>query len=372
MKTQFFQLTVLIASSIFFMSATQCAQATDEKRALKKNVKLMQLHASSFLDNGGFSFSEVARSQFSGVLFEKDYFFERNVYPTIDDTVIPDQRYFDVKAAAGEKVVLSPIVKQIKKWFPQAKSQDLKFSRNSACLISRPQHFIAGKINALEAHSGGALQFGFNQSLVQLPVEAKFKLDKMRMDLSFHAFNPWTQQVVSSVNAEAFKSDYKASFGIDLGIIHIGPEFYRITGMAEVTLKGLQNSITALAKKLLAANGEEWSSRIIYSGDNNVVILGGKELGLKSGDQLKVYNQIHTWNGESCGESSVLTGSTIVSDTKDPWIIEILDAGDLMSSARVLNIKEDTSIDLGALVKVHMFTEQVKAAAAGAAASKKK
>ncbi len=365
MKANLFQTSVLLGCASFFMSATKCAQPVVESRSLKKNIKVMQVEASDFLDNSGFSFSEVAKSQFSGVLFEKNYFYERNIYPVIADVTVRDQNYFNVKKASAVEVVeVNKTVAQIKRWFPLAKTQDLAFSRNSSCLISRPQNFIAGKINALEAYSGASIQFGFNQTAVQLPIEAKFKMDKMRMDLSFHAFNPWTQQIVSSVNTEAFKKDYSAGFGIDLGIIHIGPEFYRVTGMAEVTLKGLQNSVKALAEKLLATPGEDWATRIIYSGDNNVVILGGTELGIKAGDQFKVFNQIHTWNGEACGESSILTGSTVVSDMQDPWIIQIDDAGTQMSKAHVLNVKDGTSIDLGALVKLHLYKEQVQAAAA--------
>lgn len=334
------------------MSATNCQQAPPEERQLKKNIKLMQLDASNFLDNSGFSFSEVAQSQFSGVLFEKNYFFERNVYP-VAEIVNQDIHVQSVQKASVEEKQLS----QMKVWFPEMKTQEVPLSKDSSCLISRPQHFVAGKINALEAYSGASLQFGFNSALVQLPLSANFNLDKMRMDLSFHAFDPWTQQVISSVNSEAFKKDYKVGFGIDLGIIHIGPEFYRVTGMAEVTLKGLQNAVTDLATKLLSTPGQDWSTRVMYSRDNYVVILGGAELGIKNGDQFKIYNEVHSWLGEPCGESSILNGSTIVSDTLEPWIVEIEDAGNLMSKARVLNVKENTSIDLGALVKLHQFVQ---------------
>jgi hypothetical protein len=240
------------------------------------------------------------------------------------------------------------------------KTQEIELSQDSSCLISRPQHFIAGKINALEAYSGSSLQFGFNASAL-LPVlpSANFKMDKMRMDLSFHAYDPWTQQAVGSVNDQAFKKDYKIGFGIDLGIFHIGPEFYRQTGMAEVTLKGLQSGITKLAEKLLATPGQDWSTRVILSGDTYVVLLGGAELGLKNGDQFKIFNQVHNWAGDPCGASSILNGSTIVSDIQDPWIVEVEDAGTGMSKARVLNPKENTSINVGALVKLHQFVQPV-------------
>ncbi len=330
------------------MSATKCAQPVEETRQLKKNVRVMSIGASSALDSSGFSFSETAQSQLSGVLFEKNFFYERNVYPVLLSGA-DDQKYYGVSKASAE---------QIHKWFPGSKSQEIELSQDSACLITRPQHFLAGKINALEAYSGASLQFGFNQStVIPIPLTANFKMDKMRMDLSFHAFDPWTQENVQSVNSEAFKTDYKVGFGIDWSIIHIGPEFYRVVGLAEVTLKGLRTGITDLANKLLASPGQDWSSRIMYSRDNYVLIVGGQELGLKNGDQFKVYNQVHNWVGEPCGASSILNGSTIVSDVQDPWIIEIEDAGTLMSKARVLNPKENSSINTGALVKLYQFVK---------------
>lgn len=354
MKKNFFKLAAPVICSWFYMSATNCEQAPVEGRQLKKNIKLMQLDASNFLDNSGFSFSEVAQSQFSGVLFEKNYFFERNIYPIAEEV---NTNKIMVQESMQKASIESAQITQMKSWFPEMKSQEVPLSKDSSCLISRPQHFIAGKINALEAYSGAALQFGFNSSVVQLPISANFNLDKMRMDLSFHAFDPWTQQIISSVNSEAFKKDYKVGFGIDLGIIHIGPEFYRITGMAEVTLKGLQNAVTDLATKLLSTPGQDWSTRVMYSRDNYVVILGGAELGIKNGDQFKIYNEVHSWLGQPCGDSSILNGSTIVSDMQDPWIVEIEDAGNLMSKARVLNVKENSSIDLGAMVKLHQFVQ---------------
>ncbi|MBC7741514.1 MAG: hypothetical protein H7061_04925 [Bdellovibrionaceae bacterium] len=370
MKKNILLLSTLTTCAVFLMSATQCAQPAEEGRRLKKNVQVLQLSATTMMDDSGFKFSEVAKNQFSGVLFETNYFYERSVYPTAEELVVPDEKFFDVKSASVRSAAVHPMVVQMKKWFPETKSGELVFSGDAHCMMKRPQHYISGTINALEAYSGAALKLKLAAG-VPLPLEASFKMDKMRMDLSFHAYNPWSRAEVAAKNTEEFKTDYKAGFGIDLGLIHIGPEFYRQVGLAELTLKALKKSVRELAETLFS-KGEDWQTRIMVSGDNKVVILGGHELGLKNGDRLKVYNQILTWNGTACDPKAQLTGATVVSDTKDPWIIEIQDAGDLISSARVLNPKEDTSIEVGALVKLHMFTEQVQAEAAAAAAAAQK
>lgn len=341
----------LMSLALLTMANQKCKEEPVKVRQLKKNVQILKMEASSFLDNSGFNFSEVAQNQLSGVIFEEESMFERNIYPKPDQSA-PQSAGLQ-KASVEDKQMT-----QLKTWFPTMKAADVQLSRDSSCLVSRPQHLLYGKINSLEAYSGMALQFGFNSSTVQIPVSAKFKMDKMRMDLSFHAFDPWSSQQMAAVNSEVIKKDYSAGFGIDLGIIHIGPEFYRVTGMAETVLKGLKQSIKDISAKLKSLDRQEWHTRVLISRDNYVVIVGGAELGLKKGDRLKVENEVHDWMGEPCGEGSVLLGS--VSVTNDPWIIEIEDAGNLMAKARVLNPREDESIEVGALTRIsQLYVEPV-------------
>lgn len=344
----------LISLAVLTMANEKCEQAPAKTRTLKKNVQVLKVEASSFLDNSGFNFSEVAQSQLSGVIFEEESMFERNVYPKVDPSTQGISTGLQ-KASVEDKQMV-----QLKTWFPTMKSSEVQLSRDSSCLVSRPQHLLYGKINSLEAYSGMNLQFGFNSTAVQIPLTAKFKMDKMRMDLSFHAYDPWSSQQMAAVNSEVIKKDYSVGFGIDLGIIHIGPEFYRVTGMAETVLKGLKQSIKDITAKLNSLQRQEWSTRVLISRDNYVVIVGGAELGLKKGDRLKVENEVHDWMGEPCGEGSVLLGSVAV--TNEPWIIEIEDAGNLMAKARVLNPRENDSIEVGALTRVsQLYVEPVAA-----------
>lgn len=351
-------ISVGVVSVVFMMGNTQCEQQVSFNSPLKKNVRVIGVGATSMLDASGFNFTEVATNQFSGVLFDTNHFYERTEYPELTEV----QQNISVVQNGIKKmsVVSKPTlrlnataVEKLKSWFPMAKTEEVQLNRDNWCFITRPQHYLVGKMNALEAYAGGKLQFGFSQTAtpVSVPISGKFSLDLMRMDLSFMAYDPWTQQNVSSVNTSAFKKDYAFGFGIDMGIIHLGPEFYRTTGLAEVTLKGLTNGVTTLAKDLYD-RGEEWKSHVMISRDNYVVIVGGKELGLKAGDQFAIYNKTNTWRGEPCGDSSILTGSVSVSDIKDPWIVEIEEADTLMSKARVLNVKEDQTIDVGAEVKI--------------------
>lgn len=344
----------------FFMSSTKCQKEVVEGRQLKKNVRIGDVSATTYLDNSGFSFSEVARNQITAVLFDRNDFYERNIYPTPDEMASVTNQSLSTNQKLSS-VVATKTVAQLKTWFPMAKSQNIALNRDSSCFMTRPQHFIYGTINSLETYSGTSLNLGLSNTGVAnvLPISANLKFDKMRLDLSFKAVDPWTQQTVAAVNDEAFKKDYKVGFGIDLGIIHIGPEFYRTTGLAEVLLNGLKSATQKLAAAILQEPRQIWNTRVVYSGDSYVAILGGAELGLKAGDKLKVFNETHTWNGEACGDSSVLTGSMIVSDVSDPWIIEVEEAGDLLTRAKVLNPKETETIAVGALVQLSSFVAPV-------------
>lgn len=344
----------MVALGGMLMANQKCEKAPPEARQLKKNIRVVGMQASKFMDNSGFNFSEVAQNQLSGVFFESNHFFERNTYPNFTNQTYNVQNSIQ-KASLSEASQI-----QLKNWFPTAKASDIELTKESSCLVTRPQHLLFGKINSLEAYSGASLQFGFN-SAVQIPVSANFKMDKMRMDLSMHAFDPWTQQNMASVNSEVFKKDYAVGFGIDLGIIHIGPQFYRTTGMAEIVLKGLQTAVKDIANKLLSLQRQEWQSRVMVSRDNYVVIVGGAELGLKKGDRLKIENEVHDWMGAPCSETGILTGSTSV--TSKPWIVEIEDAGNLMSKAKVLNVDENQSIEVGALVRVDSLIADAAVAA---------
>ncbi len=361
-KSVFLKSVSIVLLGSVIMANKKCDK-TPEPRQLKKNIKVVGMSASTFLDSSGFSFSETAQNQLSGVFFESNEFFERNTYPSYKDTDnLPEVKTSDFQKASMVADVNAKANEQLQSWFPDIEtaenfSRKAQLSQESSCMISRPQHLLLGKINALEAFNGGGLQFGFNGATASLPFSAglNFKIDKMRMDLSMHAFDPWTQEQMGSVNSEVFKKDYKIGFNVTIYGVSIGPEFYRATGMAETVLKGLKKTVKDMYNKLADLPRQDWQTRVLLSRDNYVVIVGGAELGIKKGDRFQIVNEVHDWMGEPCGESSTLMGSATVTAT--PWIVEIEDAGNLMSKAKVINIDENTSINVGALVTVDKLVE---------------
>ena len=132
--------SLAITFATFLMGNTQCEQPVDNKRQLKKNVRIVEVSASSFLNNGGFNFSEVAQSQLSGVLFENNNFYERTVYPDLNQIDgannggLKDQKYFGVQKTSVD----SKVITQLKTWFPTMKAKEILLDRESSCFIQRP------------------------------------------------------------------------------------------------------------------------------------------------------------------------------------------------------------------------------------------
>ena len=355
------KLSVIVALALFTRANKECEKKADP-RLLKKNVKILSMEASTFMDSSAFNFAEQAQERISATVFATPYFYERNFYPKAED-YLDEVKFNAVQSAAfGQKMTLQQKI-PLKTWFPKlGTSQKLGaksgFNPEASCLIERPQHYIHGKILSLEAHSGGGLVFGFDQSIAQLPLQASFSLDRMKMDMSMNVFDSWTQEKTQSQIASVLKKDFSLKVGLDLGVIHIGPQIYRKTGLAEVTGQVIKKAVEQTGQALNNLTSQQWKSRVVINSDNYVGILGGDELGIKVGDQFIIENENHSWLGEPCGTDSVLIAS--IATTVKPWIVEVDRIGTGLSRAKVLNENENESIRIGASVKIHkLYVEPV-------------
>lgn len=353
---------MMMMVALLTMANKEC-EKTPETRVLKKNIKILSMEASSFMDSSGFNFAEQAQERVSATVFATPYFYQRNYYPKAEDYV--DEQKFNAAQAVsfGRKMTTQQNI-PLKAWFPKLGSsqkneiRSAALSPESSCLIERPQHYLNGKILSLEAHSGGSLVFGFNQTIAQLPIQASFNLDRMKMDMVMNVFDSWTQEKTQSQIASVLKKDFSLKIGLDLGLFHIGPQIYRKTGLAEVTELAIKQAIEQTGKALNQMPSQQWKTRVVISSDNYVGILGGDELGIKVGDQFIIENENHTWLGAPCADGSILVGSMPV--TIKPWIVEVDRIGTGLSRARVLNENDNESIRIGASVKIHkLFVEPI-------------
>lgn len=355
MKNQkMFKFVLLILLSTVVMANKEC-EKKPEPRILKKNVKILSIEASSFMDSSAFNFAEQAQERISATIFATPYFYERNFYPKAED-YLDEAKFNSVHMSSfGQKMTTQKRI-SLKSWFPRlgdSQKMEIKsgFAPDSSCLIERPQHYLHGKVLSLEAHSGGGLVFGFDSSTAQLPLQASFSLDRMKMDMAMNVFDSWTQEKTQSQIASVLKKDFSLKVGLDLGIIHIGPQIYRKTGLAEVTDQVVKKAIEQTGQALNLLTSQQWKSRVVISSDNYVGILGGDELGIKIGDQFVIENENHSWQGEPCGTDSILIAS--IATTIKPWIVEVDRIGTGLSRAKVLNENENESIRVGAVVKIY-------------------
>lgn len=368
------KLILLTPMALLFMSAEKSCQEATPARSLKKIVQIEKISAAPILlRDESFDYEYVANNQLPGVLFDTNLFYHRAHMPGQDGSLgvggNGDSGYFGVSKITSGKIELSKIVaskamEQLKAWYPSQKVEDLQISQQAACMVSRPQYRLAGSINAMEIWGGGKLQVGFNETVTSIPIGGSFNVDKARMAISMVATNPFTDEVIGAVNSSATKTDYSIKIGIDLGIIHIGPEFYKKTGMSEVTEKGLRNGIQAVYDLL---SRDPWYTRVFLNKDREVVLVGGSEIGLIVGDQLKVTNEAHVWRGVPCGSTSIYEGSY---PTDRTWTVEVIAVGDGFSRAKVLAVREDDNIEPGARVTlVKLFDPNAKKAESGASTS---
>jgi hypothetical protein len=354
---------VKIAAVIMLASLTMANKECEKKpdpRSLKKNVKIIGMDASTFMNSSQFNFAEQAQERVSAAIFSNGDFYERNFYPKAED--YQDEVKFNAVQATSfnSKMTVSKKI-SLKTWFPKLNASkslsEASFDPESSCLIERPQHYLDGKILSLEAHSGGGLVFGFNESMVQLPLQASFNLDRMKMDMVMNTYDSWTQEKTQSQIASVLKKDLSLKIGLDLGIIHIGPQIYRKTGLAEVTDQVLKKALEQTASALKAQPSQQWQSRVVINNDNYIGILGGDELGIKVGDQFIVENENHSWLGRPCADGSIITAS--IATTIKPWIVEVDRIGTGLSRAKVLNENENESIRVGASVRIYKLVEEV-------------
>ena len=347
-----FKLGTMICLATLTMANKEC-EKQPEPRQLKKNIKIIGMEASTFMDSSQFNFAEQAQERAGATIFSTPYFYERNNYPKAED-YLDEQKFNAAQSAAfGQKMTVSKKI-SLKSWFPNLNSTQKisvnNFNSKSNCLIERPQHYIQGKILSLEAHSGGRLVFGFSAAVAQLPIQASISIDRMKMDMAMNTYDSWTQEKTQSQIASVLKKDMALKFGIDLGIINIGPQIYRKTGLAEVTGDVLKKAIEQTGTSLNSMTGQQWKSRVVINNDNYIGILGGEELGIQVGDQFVVENENHSWLGEPCAAGSIIVAS--IPTTMKPWIVEVDRVGTGLSRAKVLNENENESIHVGALVRI--------------------
>lgn len=366
---------ILIFSSLaaLLMGADQkgCEQqqAVSEPRKLKKLIQMDEIRvAPLLLKNEEYDFEFQLNEEIKVAVADSD-FYVRKVMPGQElgnHLANGDDGFFQVEKMSngkmgyklsGHQLGLDEMtLKQMKAWDPNFQSKAILVDTNIACLISRPQYDLSVAVNSLELSSGGKVHFGFGSLNIPL-TDLSFGLDKSIMNFTIHSWDGLRNEHITSLPHAEPKTDYETGLKIQLGPINIGPQFYKKTGLQEVTRKGLKNTLAKMAKAL---KEDVWSSRVLTNNDRTITFTGGKELNIKNGDIFYVYEPIILTNGN---QSACNSSNIIISENKGDyvWEVEVIDAGNGASRAKVLNPIADLNIQPGFKVELSKRIEDIQA-----------
>lgn len=342
MNKKIFKSLLVIPGALLLMGNKSCQQQPVEvkKRELKKIVEMGKIYSSPInLPSGGkFDFEFVANQQIYAVLSNNDSFALRYNTPiNIKETSLTGEKTFNLNSNDS---------KLMKVWATDSIAEKTTLSKEAACMVNLPQARLSGAVNAFELIGGGGLTIGFNQGgahdVASLP-ELGINIEWSQLDISMAAYQPLSQGLLAAANVNAKQTKTQVSFAFNVGAFRLGPKVYFESPLAKVTENALKKAVSALKTGL---DKEDWYSRVIENYDNFLSIVGGKNINLELGDQLNVYNEEYTWEGEPCA-SRYLGGWA----SEPAAIIEIDRVGDEVSRGKVIWFGNE-NVKVGAKVKI--------------------
>lgn len=362
MVKQLLKIAVLASTAGLMMGNQSCQQAQVQKRSLKKIVEMGSVKSPSIgLPNGSaFDFAFVASSQMASVASASNKFALRTSAPIIQDPTT-DNKYFNVTTADA---------KMVQKAFAAAgKSTDpgLVFSRDAWCMVNLPQAKISTTILSFEAYTGAGLGIGFSPAgplggISGIGVSGSLSLENSQLSLTMRADPPLLGNLTTnyySTNVTSDQTKTNLKFSLDIAMFSIGPSYYYTTPLADVT----KNALTLGLDQLATAMTDEWYTRVMADNDVEMIIVGGNDVGLQVGDELKVYNENYGWSGEPC--NSTYGGNTGTGEDSLYATVVVTSVGDNLSNVKVTQINPNSVMmkaQTGAKVRLSRLHEDIEAA----------
>lgn len=334
---------VLISTAGLMMGNQSCEQQPAQGRELKRIVEVGKLTSPQIVlpQGGSFDFQYVANQQIYAVLQNSEHFALRYAPPVLPDPNpgFSDQKYFNV--TNNDKVMLKAMAANA------GIADKPQYSKEAECLVNLPNARIAGSVNSFEMIGGAGVQIGFNAAG---PIDVSgltglgFNIEFAQLALSMMATHPLTNGLLAAANVSAKQTKTKVNFTLNVGAFTVGPSAYYQTPLAKVTEKALISGVTNLYDGLKTK--EEWYSRILMDHDSDLVFLGGKNVGVKEGDEFSVYNELYYWEGDPCNSKYYGGGAGTPVAT-----LKVHTVGDEISFARRTDNGDENPV-LGAKVKV--------------------
>lgn len=335
---------VMCSAAGMMMGNQSCQQQPEATRELKRIIDMGKLTAPSItLPQGGtFDFQYVANQQVYSVMQTSDHFALRYGTPVVPTSSTATEAK-TLNLSNNDRVMMKAAA------LNAGVSEKPVMSKEAECLVNLPNERISGSVNSFEMIGGAGVQIGFNAAG---PLDVSgltglgFSIQWAQLALSMFATNPLTAGVMSSANVTADQTKTSVNFTLNVGAFSVGPSAYYQTPLAKVTENGLIKAADALYTGLENSSEGEWYTRVLMDQDTHLVIIGGKDVGVKVGDQFNVYNEYAVWDGDPC--NSKYYGSA----PSDPVAtIQIDTVGDYISFGKV-TVQTDENPVIGAKVRV--------------------
>lgn len=291
---------LLFGTAGLMMGNQSCQQQGTSQRELKRLVAMSKIVSPPIAlpQGGSFDFQYVANQQVYAVLQNSDHFSMQYAPPVATTSNLNagvDSKVFNV--SAKDKSILRAVT-------ANAGLPDTPvYSQNAECLINLPNAMIGGSVNSFEMIGGAGVDIGFTAAgalnAIGVPTLG-LKIDWAQLDLSMMATHPLTQTVLAASNVTANQTRTQVSFTLDVSGFSIGPSAYYQTPLANVTNKALISGVNALYGGLNNNAEGDWYSRVLVLDQNEVVMLGGNNVGVHVGDTFNIYNETYYWDGQPC------------------------------------------------------------------------
>lgn len=286
-----FKATALLGMAALSMGNEGCEQQAAEgpRTTLKRIVEIGKISARPvYLPNGQeFDMEFVINNQFREVLVASTEFSLLKRLTSTPDTLTPEGVRSKVAVMDSDMKVMNGISSKADQWYR---------TKEAECFVNMPQWYLGGNVNSYELVTSAGLRLGYGvngaHNPAQIGVDANIHFDNYELDMSMNAYNPIDKEMVKHVKITKSQLESKINFGINFGLISIGPEFYHRESLASVTREALEKALVAIKKK---TEEIEWYSNIGFYEEGFAVIKGGENVGIQAGDEFGIYSSEYYW-----------------------------------------------------------------------------
>jgi hypothetical protein len=222
------------------------------------------------------------------------------------------------------------------------------------CVVDTVDYVLNTHVLGYEFVDEFNLKFGFNiLNDFFNALEVEIPLKKAQIVLSMNLFKPMNMRApISAAIEKAFDLNLIFKVKIDFGQIVLNPEYYYQTPLLDLSHKALDKTFEAVRTPLKDTNAN-WTSWVtLRPSYDEVVIEAGALAGVEKGDQFKIFNVEHLWEGQPCHSDYVMARKT----SREPIAVaraeRVTDHYTLLRFVAPYSTQDGIEIKTGAIVEI--------------------